>query len=59
MTPKLAIPCPYCAAQGIQMDAHIQRMKAIKEENTRYGCGNEHYFAVPTKEVLSKRKEAA
>ena len=48
---KYQIPCQYCAAQGIAMNAVVQKSKAQKEDHTRYGCDNEHYFAVPTASV--------
>ena len=58
MKAKQKIPCPYCAAQGISMDA-AQKGKAIKESDTRYGCGNEHYFAVPTRTVEERAAQSA
>ena len=54
MSVKPLIKCPYCAAQGISMDAKKQKADAVLPWNTRYGCGNEHYFAVPAKSVLLK-----
>ena len=58
--PKQRIPCPYCAAQGIKMDAVVKKHpKAILATNTRYGCDNEHYFAVPTNTVAERMDVAA
>jgi hypothetical protein len=54
MNVKHQIPCPYCAAQSIQMNAVAQKLKAQKDDHTRYGCANEHYFAVPTASVAVK-----
>ena len=51
---KTIIKCPYCAAQGIDMNAKKQKAEAVFPWNTRYGCGNEHYFAVLTKSVTVK-----
>lgn len=50
MKARQQIICPYCQAQGVNMIAS-QTGKAIMEMNTRYSCGNEHYFAVPTATV--------
>lgn len=54
MNVKQRIACQYCAAQGFTTFAVVQQQKAQKPEDTRYGCDNGHFFAVPTKTVLAK-----
>ena len=50
---KKKVRCPFCLAQGISLDAERQKPSEVtRPENTRYGCDNGHFFAVPTKEVL-------
>ncbi len=52
---KEKITCPYCGAQGIVMLATLQKSKALKADQVRSGCANEHYFAVPVSLVAAPK----
>ena len=52
MKVKQTIQCPYCDRKALPLTGHLA--KPINPANTRYGCDNAHYFAVPTKDVLIK-----
>jgi len=52
---KEKITCPYCGAQGIVMLATLQKSKALRADQVRYGCDNEHYFAVPVSLVAAPK----
>lgn len=54
MQVKPEILCPYCRANSsinYAVFATVQKDKAQMATNTRYGCPNKHYFAVPTETV--------
>lgn len=49
MKPRESVTCPYCLEQGIKVEATIDKVfKPLKENTTRYGCPNRHFFALPT-----------
>lgn len=46
---KPEIACPYCQAKSTP-----DYQKPKDPTTTRYGCENQHYFAVPTRTVAIK-----
>ena len=52
MNVKKSIQCPYCDKKASPLQGALG--KPINRDDTRYGCDNAHYFAVPTKSVALK-----
>lgn len=46
---KQKIRCPYCDKSASLLEGKLKA--PINPKDTRYGCDNAHYFAVPTKSV--------
>lgn len=46
------ITCPYCRDPAHRLKGELAKPRSPSD--TRYGCTNAHYFAVPTLSVLER-----